>query len=183
MLRSAAWRKAEQQSSSAELETYRMPIGRRDFITTAAMAGSAQLLGTSRAWAGANDRIRVAVIGTGGRGRDHMRDCAKISGVEVAAFCDPDETRMAQRAAEFEKLTGAKPALQQDLRRVLEDKNIDAVTIASCNHWHALAAIWACQAGKHVYVEKPLAHNHWEGQQVVHAARKYDRVVQIGTQQ
>ena len=84
-----------------------MPIGRRDFITTAAVAGSAQLLGTSRAWAGANDRIRVAVIGMGGRGRDHMRDCAKISGVEVAAFCDPDETRMAQRSAEFEKLTGS----------------------------------------------------------------------------
>ena len=159
-----------------------MPIRRRDFITTAAMAGGAQLLGTSRAWAGANDRIRVAVIGTGGRGRDHMRDCAKISGVEVAAFCDPDETRMAQRAAEFEKLTGAKPALQQDLRRVLEDKNIDAVTIATCNHWHALAAIWACQAGKHVYVEKPVCHDFFSGAQMVAASRKYDRLVQGGTQ-
>ena len=160
-----------------------MPIGRRDFITTAAMASSAQLLGTSRAWAGANDRIRVAIIGTGGRGRDHMRDCAKISGVEVAAFCDPDETRMAQRAGEFEKLTGAKkPALEQDLRRVLEDKNIDAVTIATCNHWHALAAIWACQAGKHVYVEKPVCHDFFSGAQMVAASRKYDRLVQGGTQ-
>src|SRR5579859_2451496 len=159
-----------------------MPIRRRDFITTAAMAGGAQLLGTSRAWAGANDRIRVAIIGTGGRGRDHMRDCAKISGVEVAAFCDPDETRMAQRAAEFEKLTGAKPALQQDLRRVLEDKNIDVVTIATCNHWHSLAAIWAMQAGKHVYVEKPVCHDFHEGSQMVAASRKYNRLVQGGTQ-
>jgi predicted dehydrogenase len=159
-----------------------MSIGRRDFITSAALAGGAQLLGPSRARAAANDRIRVAVIGMGGRGRDHMRDCAKIAGVEVAAFCDPDQTRMAQRAAEFEKLTGKKPALHQDLRHVLEDRNIDAVTIATCNHWHALAAIWACQAGKHVYVEKPVCHDFFSGTQMVAASRKYDRLVQGGTQ-
>ena len=159
-----------------------MLMKRRDFITAAAVTGSAQLIGTSRAWANANDRIRVAVIGMGGRGRDHMRECAKVQGVEVAAFCDPDEVRMTQRAAEFESLTGKKPLLQQDLRRVLEDRSIDAVTIATCNHWHALAAIWACQAGKHVYVEKPVCHDLFSGAQMVAASRKYDRLVQGGTQ-
>jgi predicted dehydrogenase len=124
----------------------------------------------------------VAVIGMGGRGRDHMRDCAKISGVEVATICDPDQTQMAQRASEFESLASKRPALEQDLRRVLEDRNIDAVTIATCNHWHALAAIWACQAGKHVYVEKPVCHDFFSGAQMVAASRKYDRLVQGGTQ-
>jgi predicted dehydrogenase len=130
-----------------------MPIRRRDFITSAALAGGAQLLGTSRAWAGANDRIRVAIVGVGGRGRDHMNTTIEIPGVEIAAFCDPDETRLNEKAAEFEKRTGKKrPALYQDLRRALEDKSIDAITVAACNHWHALSTIWACQAGKHVYV-------------------------------
>src|SRR5258708_14860977 len=159
-----------------------MPIRRRDFITSTAAAGGTHLLGASRSRAAVSDRIRVAVIGLGGRGRDHMRGCAKISGVEVVTFCDPDETRMAQRAGEFESLTGKRPALEQDLRRVLEDRNIDAVTIATCNHWHALAAIWACQAGKHVYVEKPVCHAFFSGAQMVAASPKYDRLVQGGTQ-
>jgi predicted dehydrogenase len=158
-----------------------MSIARRDFIAGAAAIGGAQLLGTARASA-ASDSIRVAILGLGGRGRDHMRDCAKIPGVKVVAFCDPDETRMAQRATEFQSLTGQKPALQQDLRRVLEDKDIDAVTIATCNHWHALAAIWACQAGKHVYVEKPVCHDFFSGAQMVTASHKYGRLVQGGTQ-
>lgn len=158
-----------------------MQIGRRDFITRTAFGAGAQLLAGS-ASASVSDTIRVAIIGLGGRGRDHMRDCAKISGVKVVAFCDPDETRMAQRASEFESLTGQKPALHQDLRRVLDDKDIDAVTIATCNHWHALAAIWACQAGKHVYVEKPVSHDFFSGAQMVAASRKYDRLVQGGTQ-
>ena len=159
-----------------------MPIGRRDFLTGAAITAGAQFLATSRASAATSDTIRVAIIGLGGRGRDHMRDCAKISGVKVAAFCDPDENRMAQRAAEFESLTSQKPTLHQDLRRVLDNKEIDAVTIATCNHWHALAAIWACQAGKHAYVEKPVCHDFFSGAQMVAASRKYDRLVQGGTQ-
>ena len=159
-----------------------MSIARRDFIAGAAITSGAHLLGGAQASAAASDSIRVAIIGLGGRGRDHMRDCAKIPGVKVVAFCDPDETRMAQRAGEFQSLTGQTPALQQDLRRVLEDRNIDAVTIATCNHWHALAAIWACQAGKHVYVEKPVCHDLFSGAQMVAASRKYDRVVQGGTQ-
>lgn len=159
-----------------------MSVGRRDFITGAALAGGAHLLGGVPARAAANDRIRAAIIGMGGRGRDHMRELAKIPFVEVAAFCDPDSTRLDQRATEFATLTGKKPVLQRDVRKVLEDKSIDAVTIATCNHWHALAAIWACQAGKHVYVEKPVCHDFFSGAQMVAAARKYNRLVQGGTQ-
>jgi len=159
-----------------------MSMGRRDFITGAGMTAGASFLGSRRASAAPSDTIQVAILGLGGRGRDHMRDCAKISGVQVKAFCDPDESRMGQRASEFDSLTGRKPTLFQDLRRVLDDKEIDAVTIATCNHWHALAAIWACQAGKHVYVEKPVCHDFFSGAQMVEAARKYNRVVQGGTQ-
>ena len=139
-----------------------MPVRRRDFI--AAAAGAAPLLGASRAFAAANDRIRVAVLGMGGRGSDHIKQVSAVPGVELAAFCDPDETIMAGKAKLFESQTGKKPMIVQDLRRVLDDKNIDAVTIATCNHWHALAAIWACQAGKHVYVEKPVCHDIYPAQ-------------------
>jgi predicted dehydrogenase len=129
-----------------------------------------------------NDRIRAAIIGMGGRGRDHMRMLAKLDNVEVAAFCDPDETRLAEKSAEFEKLTGHRPRVEQDLRRIMDDHNIDVVTVATCNHWHALASIWAMQAGKHVYVEKPVCHDIHEGSQMVAASRKYNRLVQGGTQ-
>ncbi len=155
---------------------------RREFLKGA--AASAPLLMTSpiaRA-AGANDRIRAAVIGLGGRGRDHMLSLSKIPGVEVATFCDPDENQMAKRASEFERVTGRKPKLVPDLRRVFEDRDIDVVTIAACNHWHALATVWACQAGKHVYVEKPVSHDIVEGQRMVEASRRYNRIVQGGTQ-
>lgn len=120
------------------------------------LAGTASLIGTARAWAGANDRIRVASVGLGGRGCELMKQAFKVPNVEVVAVCDPDELRMDQCAAEVEKLSGKKPRLEADVRRLLEDKSIDAVNIATCNHWHAPAAIYACQAGKHVYVEKPF---------------------------
>src|SRR5215467_2915691 len=159
-----------------------MLTGRRDFVRGAALTAGAQFLSSGRGLSAPSDTIRVAVIGLGGRGRDHMRDCAKISAVNVVAFSDPDEIRMRQRASEFESLTGKRPALHQDLRRVLDNKDIDAVTIATCNHWHALASIWACQAGKHVYVEKPVCHDFFSGTQMVAAARRYERCVQGGTQ-
>jgi predicted dehydrogenase len=159
-----------------------MSMRRRDFISSAAIAGGAQLIGTSRAWANANDRIRVAIIGLGGRSRDHIKQMSRIPGVELAAFCDADESQMAQKAADFASVIGKKPVLQQDFRRMLEDKSIDVVTIATCNHWHALAAIWAAQAGKHVYVEKPVCHDLFSGAQMVAAARKYNRLRQGGTQ-
>jgi predicted dehydrogenase len=152
-------------------------ITRRSLVA----AGAASLLGSRRA-AGANDRIRIAILGLGGRGGDHLKLAAQIPGVEVATFCDPDETQLQKRGAQFEQLTGKKPAFVQDLRRVMDDKSIDAVTIATCNHWHALAAIWACQAGKHVYVEKPVCHDLFEGRQMIAASQKYNRLMQGGTQ-
>ncbi len=158
-----------------------MSVGRREFITTAAVSG-VQWLGAAQSRAAANDRIRAAVIGMGGRGRDHMRELARIPFVEVAAFCDPDANRLDEKVTEFEKLTGKKPTLYQDVRKLLDDKSIDAVTIATCNHWHALAAIWACQAGKHVYVEKPVCHDFFSGAQMVAASRKYNKLMQGGTQ-
>jgi predicted dehydrogenase len=152
-------------------------ITRRNLVA----ATAASLIGT-RGWAGANDRIRVAIIGLGGRGGDHLKLAAQVPGVEVATFCDPDQTQLEKRGAQFQQITGKKPAFEQDLRRVLDDKNIDAVTIATCNHWHALATIWACQAGKHVYVEKPVCHDLFEGRQMIAASKKYDRLMQGGTQ-
>ncbi len=156
-------------------------IQRRTFLKSAGVAAT-PLLFTSDGWAGANDRIRTAVIGMGGRGLDHMNALARIDGVDVATFCDPDESHLSEAAAQFEARGGKRPKLETDLRRVLEDKSIDAITIAAPNHWHALATIWGCQAGKHVYVEKPVAHEMAEGQLMVDAARKYDRIVQGGTQ-
>ena len=153
-------------------------ITRRNLVA----ATAASLIGT-RGWAGANDRIRIAILGLGGRGGDHLKAAAKVPGLEVATFCDPDQTQLQKRGAQFEQLTGKKPAFEQDLRRVLDDKSIDVVTVATCNHWHALAAIWACQAGKHVYVEKPCSHNPAEGEMLVEAQRKYQKLVQMGTQQ
>jgi predicted dehydrogenase len=131
---------------------------------------------------GANDRVRVALIGAGGRGRDLLHNASAVAGVEVAVICDPDENRMRQMAAEAEKRTGRKPSTQPDLRKVIEDKEIDAIILTCCNHWHALATVWAVQAGKHVFVEKPVSHDIVEGQKMVEAARKYKRVVQAGTQ-
>jgi predicted dehydrogenase len=157
---------------------------RRGFLTRAAgvvAAGSAPLI-LPREARGANGRIRVAVLGVNGRGQDHIAGFMRQTDVEVATLCDPDQKVLDERAAQFEKKYGKKVATVQDLRRVFDDKNIDAVSIATPNHWHTLAAIWACQAGKDVYVEKPAAHNIWEGRKLVEAAEKYDRIVQHGVQ-
>jgi predicted dehydrogenase len=154
---------------------------RRSFLKSAT-AAAVPLIAASESWAGANDRIRTAVIGMGGRGRDHMNALAHIDGVEVATFCDPDEGRMAEAASQFASRTGKTPKLEPDLRRVIEDRSIDAITIAAPNHWHALAAIWGCQAGKHVYVEKPVAHEMAVGRAMTQAARKHNRIAQGGTQ-
>jgi predicted dehydrogenase len=155
---------------------------RRNVLKAAAVLGGAGLIGTQGAWAGANDRIRVAVMGMGGRGGELMTLSSKIKDVEIAAVCDPDESRMRTWAASMEALSGKRPRTEADIRRILEDKTIDAVLISCCNHWHALAGIWACQAGKHVYVEKPVSHNLFEGRKLVEAARKYNRCVQGGIQ-
>ncbi len=160
-------------------------VSRRAFVrnttaVSAAVLAAPMLL--SRSAAGANDRVRVAVIGVNGRGQDHMRGFSKIDNCEVAALCDVDANVLAARAKGLETSSGRKIKTYGDLRRLYEDKEIDAVSIATPNHWHSLAAIWACQAGKDVYVEKPGSHNIFEGRQMVEAARKYNRIVQHGVQ-
>jgi predicted dehydrogenase len=129
-----------------------------------------------------SDKIRVAVIGVNGRGRDHIMGFLDQHDAEVVMLCDVDKKLLAQRAAFLEKRSGRKIATETDLRRVFENKEIDAVSIATPNHWHALATIWACQAGKDVYVEKPGSHNLHEGRKMVEAAKKYNRIVSHGVQ-
>jgi predicted dehydrogenase len=130
---------------------------------------------------GSNDRLRVAILGVHGRGGSQIQQIMEISNksnVEIALLCDPDLVVLKERADEYEKKYGRKVATLQDFRRALEDKSIDAVTIATPNHWHALMTIWACQAGKDVYVEKPGTHNVHEGRKMIEAAYKYNRIVQ-----
>lgn len=131
---------------------------------------------------GANDRMRVAVIGINGRGKDHIKGFMSQDNVEVATLCDVDNVVLQTGAKAFEEKYSKKVQTEGDLRKVYEDKSIDAVSIATPNHWHALAAIWACQAGKDVYVEKPACHNLFEGRKLVEAATKYNRIVQHGVQ-
>jgi predicted dehydrogenase len=132
--------------------------------------------------AAASDRVRVAVIGCGDRSGSHISGFSELPDAEVVAVCDPDRRRSAERAAMLEKRYQKKVATEVDLRRIYERKDVDAVGIATPNHWHALAAIWACQAGKDAYVEKPGSHNIFEGRKMVEAAHKYKRIVQHGVQ-
>ncbi|MBK9931846.1 MAG: Gfo/Idh/MocA family oxidoreductase [Saprospiraceae bacterium] len=131
---------------------------------------------------GANDRIRVAVIGHHGRGKNHIQNFMKLANVELATLCDVDDEVNKKGAAEIEKTTGKKVTTATDMRKVFDDKNIDAVSIATPNHWHALATLWACQAGKDVYVEKPASHDFNEGRVLIDAANKYNRIVSHGVQ-
>jgi len=133
----------------------------------------------------ANDRVRIACIGVNGRGGDHVRNFAgnhEKFNCEVAIICDCDEGVIGRTMKAAEQAQGKAPKFVKDLRKVMEDKSIDAVSIATPNHWHALAAIWALQAGKDVYVEKPVSHNVSEGRRIVEAARAYKRICQTGTQ-
>jgi predicted dehydrogenase len=159
---------------------------RRDFlkITSAGVATTA--LGASAssyaAILGANDRVRVAICGVRGRGNDHIHGFSRVPGTELAILCDIDENVSQQRVGEIEKMGLPKPKSCVDVRKLLEDKEIDAISIATPNHWHSLMAIWACQAGKDVYVEKPCSHNCFEGRQLVRAVKKYNRICQHGSQ-
>ena len=149
---------------------------RRSFmVASAAGVATAAMAKTSRA--AANEEVRVAVLGAGWRGGQLADAFSKTEGCRLVAFADPDES--------LSKELADKHAAEAhvDLRNVLDDPNVDAVAIATCNHWHCLATIWALDAGKDVYVEKPLSHTQWEGRQVVNAASKSDRIVQVGTQQ
>jgi predicted dehydrogenase len=130
---------------------------------------------------GANDEIRYAVVGFGGRGQDHLKEMAEVKGTRLVALCDADrnilDKEVQKHSDRAEKVQGF-----SDMRKLLEMEDLDVVTFATPNHWHSLGAIWAIQAGKDVYVEKPISHNVWEGRQVVLAARKHKKIVQAGTQ-
>jgi predicted dehydrogenase len=130
---------------------------------------------------GANEEIRVAVAGFSGRGQSHIEGFRKLKGVRVVALCDVDQLVLDKGVKAFAD-RGETVEGYRDIRKLLENPNIDAVGFATPNHWHALGAIWAVQAGKDVYLEKPVSHNVWEGRKTVEAARKYKRIVQTGTQ-
>ena len=131
---------------------------------------------------GANDRLGVLLAGAGGRGVDHINFFAKDKRTEIRFVCDPDRVVAERRCADIEAIQGTRPKAVADLRAALEDRAIDIVTCASTNHWHALTGIWAMQAGKHCYIEKPISHNIHEGKALVAAAKKYKRIVQTGSQ-
>jgi len=131
---------------------------------------------------GANETVCMGVAGIHGRGRSHIGAFLGQENVTVTHLIDPDSRLFAGNAAVVEKKTGKKPKCVQDVREALEDKELDGVSVATCNHWHSLITVWACQAGKDVYVEKPCSHNVFEGRQCVEAARKYKCMVQHGTQ-
>lgn len=159
---------------------------RRDFLKTSAAAATVGTLGFNiNSYAAnvksPNDTVRVACVGVRSQGNSHIREYLKMPNVEIAAICDIDEKVRNQRIGEIEKESGKRPKEYVDIRKLLEDKSIDAISIATPNHWHSLMGIWACQAGKDVYVEKPCSHSYWEGKQLVAAARKYNRIVQHGT--
>jgi predicted dehydrogenase len=135
----------------------------------------------SSALASPNDTVRVACVGVHGQGRTHIRRYSEMENVEIAAICDVDESVLNARVSELEKAGKKRPTPYTDLRKLLEDKSIDAISIATPNHNHTLQTVWACQAGKDVYVEKPCAHDMFEAKQIVAAAQKYNRLVQHGT--
>ena len=152
---------------------------RRSFLatTTAVLAA-----GAATPMRGATDKVNVAVIGLGGRGHAHMGEYAKLPEARIAAVCDVNQEALERGQALVLKLTGSKPKGYADMRQVFDDKEVQAVSMPLPNHWHALATIWACQAGKDVYIEKPACHNPFEGGKMVEAARKYNRMVQVGSQ-
>jgi len=164
-----------------------MPTTRRHFLKTSAVVSASAFAApaVARTQASPSERLRVAVVGLGGRGRGShlpaLRELAKEN-VEIAALSDCDENRMNAAADDCEKASGKRPVTVVDMRRLLDDKSIDAVSLATPDHWHALQTIWCCQAGKDVFCEKPGSHNIFEGRQMVNAARKYNRIVQHGTQ-
>ena len=162
---------------------------RRDFIKVASLGSLGLTLGTLGVSAksygnilGANDRVRVAAIGVNGRGFGMAKNFAKQAGCEVSHICDVDSNAMAKTITAVDEVQRKKPKGVKDFRTILDSKSVDAVYMATPDHWHAPGAIMACQAGKHVYVEKPCSHNPYEGELLVEAARKYNRVVQMGNQ-
>jgi predicted dehydrogenase len=165
-------------------------ITRRRFLEESILAAAAaatvsapeRIIAAEPRAVSANDKITVAIIGCGIRGKQHASELARLADCDIAYVCDPDRDRAAEVAADVAAKNRPQPKAVQDLRAALDDKSVAAVFISTPNHWHALAAIWAMQAGKDVYIEKPLSHNVSEGRRVVQVARKLGRICQGGTQ-
>lgn len=160
---------------------------RRKFIKQSLVGAAGVAIGlNAKSYAsviGANDRVNVAVIGIRNQGSVHIDAYCKLKdshNVRIKTLCDADERLFDSRSRTVMEKSGVKPGTEWEMEKVFADKDIDAVSIVTPNHWHALATVWACQAGKHVYVEKPAMHNIWEGKKMIEAARKYDRRVQVG---
>jgi predicted dehydrogenase len=158
------------------------PLSRREFAQqTVGVTAVAATFGARKA-VSANEKVVVGVMGVGGRGTDLALRFAARSDVNVAYLCDVDTRRIARAKEAVENAQGRPVKTVQDFRRILEDRDVNALINATPDHWHVLGGVMACQAGKDVYVEKPMAHNIWEGRKMIEAARKYKRVVQVGTQ-
>ena len=160
-------------------------MSRRSFFkqssTGIAAAAAFPTIIPSRAF-GAADRVNIAVIGINGQGGSHINGFPRIPDVHLAAICDVDQNLFPSRLQGIQERYGYTPRTYTDMRRLFENPDIDGVTFAVPNRWHALAAIWAAQAGKHVYVEKPASHSVWEGRQMVNAARATNGIMQVGFQ-
>jgi len=154
---------------------------RRQFLKSSLISAASLNVLPAFAAQGANSDIRYAVVGFHGRGQDHLKGMAEVEGTRLVALCDVDK-KILDREVQKCDSKGQKIEGYTDIRKLLENKDIDVVTFATPNHWHALGAIWAIQAGKDVYLEKPVSHNVWEGRQIVEAARKHGKIVQTGTQ-
>ncbi len=154
---------------------------RRVFLTNLGRAAGAMAIAVP-GLRGASEEIRLAVVGCGVRGGSHVAEFGKLPGVRIVAVCDPDRTRTAAFARNIESRFHYRAGEVADVRHLLDRQDVDAISVATMQYWHSLPLIWACQTGRHVYVEKPLAHYIWEGRQMVNAARKYNRLVQVGTQ-
>lgn len=157
-------------------------INRRQFLKNSVGAATTFTLLAQRKSFAANDKVIIGVMGLGGRGKHLAEKFAQRPDTEVAYLCDVDSGRFARAREAVEEAQDKKPKLVKDFREILDDSCVDAIVNATPDHWHGLGTIMACQAGKDVYVEKPLCHNIWEGRKMVEAARKYKRVVQVGTQ-
>jgi len=156
-----------------------MSSSRRDFVKGAALA-AAPAVRPSWGRSSPNDVVNVAVAGFRGRGKDHYRTYAKMSGVRVVCLCDIDERLFPGAVADVEKIAGYRPDTEVDFRKLIQRKDLDAVSLATPDYWPGLQTVWACQAGKDVYVEKPVCYTVLEGRRMVEAARKYNRIVQAG---
>lgn len=159
-------------------------MNRRTLLKQGSAAATACLIGTHRSWAGANDRVRLAVVGIHGMGQNHLKEYLALPNVQVAALCDIDENLFPEVIEKhFTKKNLPAPKTYTDIRKMVEDKEIDGFSVVTPNHWHTLAALYGIQAGKHVSVEKPCCHNFYEGRKLVEASKKYKVLVQDGAEQ